>query len=251
VAWFDDHRLPYPYSPDGRIPMAQEGQVEPLVALAYVAACTSTLSLATGILILPQRNPLYTAQQIATLDVLSGGRLIVGIGVGWQVEEFEALQVPWPDRGARADEYVKVMQQLWSDDTSAFAGRFYRHEPLRVHPKPLQRPHPPIHVGGNSTPALRRVARLGRGWYAVALTPDQVAQRIAILDGFLAQEGRTRGEIEVTLGYRGTVDQLPDMIPKYAAAGVDRMLCSIDATTLGSAYASLERLAIRVGAELG
>jgi probable F420-dependent oxidoreductase len=223
--------------------MTDEGLVEPLIALAYVAGCTSTVSLGTGILILPQRNPIYTAQQLATLDVASGGRLIVGIGVGWQIEEFETLHVPWRNRGARTDEYVKIMRQLWSDETVSFQGRFYRHEPLRLYPKPVQRPHPPIHVGGNSTAALRRVARLGQGWYAVAFTPDEVAERIAKLGDLLAEEGRSLDEIEVTLAYRGSVDELPTMAEAYAAVGVDRLLCSIDATTLSSARRSLERLA--------
>jgi alkanesulfonate monooxygenase SsuD/methylene tetrahydromethanopterin reductase-like flavin-dependent oxidoreductase (luciferase family) len=115
--------------------------MEPLTALSFVAACTSTVRLATGVLVIPQRNPLYTAQQIATLDRLSGGRVMVGIGVGWQIDEFEALQVPWQSRGARTDEYVEVMRQLWSEETVSFTGKFYAHEPLRLYPKPEQRPH--------------------------------------------------------------------------------------------------------------
>mgnify|MGYP003694163367 CR=1 FL=1 len=138
---------------------------DPLVALAYAAAVTKTLRLATGIVILPQRHPLYVAKEVATLDVLSHGRVIFGIGVGWLEEEFQALGVPFDERAARTAEAVRAIRSLWKDEAEPFHGRFYRWEKLESHPKPVQKPGVLIVVGGHTELAARRAARYGDGFF--------------------------------------------------------------------------------------
>src|SRR6186997_170685 len=172
VVMFDDYESQYPYAADGRFPGGGDtGLLEPLTALTYLAAITDRVRLGTGICLVPQRNPVYTAKQVADLDSLSGGRVDFGIGVGWLREEFEALGVPFERRGKRTDEYLQVMRSLWCDDTSSFEGELYTLRPCRMYPKPVQQPHPPIHVGGESDAALRRVARFGQGWFSFNRLP--------------------------------------------------------------------------------
>src|SRR5215475_349472 len=135
----------YPYDPSGKIPAPpQVPMPDPLVALAYAAAVTKTLRLATGILILPQRHPLYVAKEVATLDVLSHGRVILGIGVGWLEEEFQALGIPFAERAGRTAEAVRALRALWKDEAEPFRGRYYRWDTLESHPKPVQKPGVPI-----------------------------------------------------------------------------------------------------------
>ena len=154
VVLFDEHESVYPYSADGRLPGGPEtGMLEPLTALTYLAAVTDRVRLGTGICLVPQRNPVYTAKQVTDLDNLSGGRVEFGIGIGWLREEFEALNVPFARRGARTDEYLAVMRSLWTEDVSAFAGEHYDLPACRMYPKPVQAPHPPILVGGESPAA--------------------------------------------------------------------------------------------------
>src|SRR5262245_5492529 len=134
----------YPYDPSGKIPAPDQMPMpDPLIALTYAAAVTKTLRLATGILILPQRHPIYVAKEIATLDVLSHGRVILGIGIGWLEEEFNALGIPFGERAARTAESVRALRSLWKDEAEAFSGKFYRWEKLEVHPKPVQKPGVP------------------------------------------------------------------------------------------------------------
>src|SRR5580700_3079009 len=163
VVLFEQYASAYPYAADGRIPApAQSGLLDPIVTLSYLAARTRTVRLGTAMLLLPQRNPVYTAKEISSLDWLSGGRVDLGIGVGWLKEEFEALDVPWERRGARTDEYLEVLRTLWVDDTSSFHGELYDLDPSEMYPKPVQQPYPPIHIGGETPAALRRAARLGQ-----------------------------------------------------------------------------------------
>ena len=129
------------------------------MTLTYLAARTSTVRLGTAMLLLPQRNPVYVAKEVSSLDWLSGGRVDLGIGVGWLKEEFDALNVPWERRGRRTDEYLEVLRTLWVDDTSSFHGETYDLPPCEMFPKPVQQPHPPVHIGGETTAALRRAAR--------------------------------------------------------------------------------------------
>ena len=161
----DDYTTPYPYSATGRLP-GDRGSAfpDPLIWMAHVAAMTTRLRLMTGVIILPQREPLVLAKQVATLDRMSGGRIELGIGVGWLREEFAALGVPFERRGRRADEYVAAMRALWRDDGASFAGEFVRFERVSCNPKPVAR-QVPIIVGGHSDVAARRAGRLGDGFF--------------------------------------------------------------------------------------
>jgi probable F420-dependent oxidoreductase len=248
VLRFDTYTSPYPYTDDGhRRPWPGDGLLEPFTALTYVAACTTRLRLGTGVLILPQRNPVYTASQAAAVDWLSHGRLDLGIGVGWSEQEFDAVGVPFAQRGRRADEYVAVLRTLWCDDPSSHTGPFYELAPCRLHPKPVQRPHPPIHVGGNTDAALRRVARLGQGWYGLGLAPDACAERVRRLEELLAAQGRTRADVEVIVSTYGAPVGEAD-VAAYARAGVDRLLLGMRAGDVGEIVPALDALAPTVAA---
>src|SRR5215471_4630481 len=142
---------------------------EPLTVLAFVAACTNRIRLGTTVIILPYRNPLVTAKVLSTIDVLSGGRVTAGVGVGWMEAEFSALGVPYQGRGALSDEYIKAMKVLWSEDRPAFHGRHVQFENIGFDPKPVQKPHIPVWIGGNSRSAIRRAARLGDAWHPTRL----------------------------------------------------------------------------------
>lgn len=220
---FDEYEPNYPYSPDGKMPGGATGNVlDPFPVLSFFAAHTERIRLGTGVMILPQRNPIYVAKEVASLDVLSGGRLDVGIGVGWLAEEMRALGASFERRGARARSYVSVMKALWCEDPSAYEDEFYTLPACRFAPKPVQTPHPPLVFGGESRPALRRVAELGQGWNAAMKTPEQMATLLAELDGLLAENGRTRDEIEITLmpGEGLTADALE----VYRDVGVDQIV---------------------------
>src|SRR3954454_2455115 len=159
VVMVDKPASRYPYAGDGQIAVPPDADwLDPLLGLSFAAATTSRIGLATGVLLLPEHNPVIVAKQAASLDVLSGGRLTLGVGVGWSREEFEALGVPFARRGARAEEYVAAMRTLWRDDVASFDGEFTRFDRIRVNPKPVRERRIPIVVGGNSDAALRRVA---------------------------------------------------------------------------------------------
>jgi probable F420-dependent oxidoreductase len=172
--------------------------------------------------LLPQRNPVYTAKEVASLDYLSAGRVDFGVGVGWLREEFEAVNVEWADRGRRTDEYLEVLRALWCDEVSSYDGSFHRLPPCRMDPKPVQQPHPPVHVGGESDAALRRVARAGQGWATFNRAADELAAPLSRLDALLAERGRSRAEVQITAcPYFKPFDT--DQVAAYAAAGVDRI----------------------------
>ncbi|HEX3795688.1 MAG TPA: LLM class F420-dependent oxidoreductase [Acidimicrobiales bacterium] len=221
VVLFEQYASSYPYSADGKIPAPPgSGLLEPIVTLSYLAARTTTVRLGTAMLLLPQRNPVYTAKEISTLDWISGGRVDLGIGVGWLKEEFDALNVPWPRRGVRTDEYIEVLRTLWCDDTSSFQGETYTLAPCEMFPKPLQTPHPPIHIGGETDAALRRAARVSQGWHTFNRSPAELAEGLATLDRYLAEEGRTRDELRITVcPYFNELT--PDIVEQYAEAGAD------------------------------
>jgi len=242
VVLFDDYESKYPYDPEGKFPAPPDaGLLEPLSSLAYLAAHTSTVRLATGILLLPQRNPVYTAKEVANIDWLSGGRVDLGIGVGWLAEEFATVNVPFPRRGARADEYIRVLKSLWTDDVSSFQGEFYDLPESRMYPKPVQDPHPPIHVGGESDAALGRVARLGDGWYTFNRTPEQLEEPLATLDELLEAEGRSRADIQLSVcPYLSPLT--PDTVVGYREAGVDRVIAVVIGGTPDDIPGSLEAL---------
>jgi probable F420-dependent oxidoreductase len=223
VVLFDEYESSYPYADDGKFPGgAETGIVDPLVGLTYLAAVTDRVRLGTGILLLPQRNPVYTAKYVADLDVLSGGRVDLGIGIGWLEEEFDALNVPFAQRGKRTDEYLQILRSFWTEPTSSFDGELYTLRPARMYPKPVQSPVP-IHVGGESRAAMRRAARHGQGWFTFNRTPGELPAVLAELDAALAAEDRTRADITVSASpYFRPLE--PGDVEAYAAAGVDRLI---------------------------
>jgi probable F420-dependent oxidoreductase len=224
VVLFDDYASRYPYAADGRIPAGGEsGPLEPFTALAFLAASTRRTRLGTGICLVPQRNPVYTAKEVAAVDWLSGGRFDFGVGGGWLAEEFAACGVPFERRGARCRDYLAAMQRLWCDPVSEHKGEFCAFPALRQYPKPIQRPHPPIHFGGESDAALRRVADLGQGWYGFDVGPDDAPALVAKLERLLAARGRSRSEVQVSVSpYLKPF--APDALPRYRDAGVDQLI---------------------------
>ena len=241
VVMFEEYASRYPYADDGRVPMPSgTGLLEPLTALTYLAALTSTIRLGTAMLLLPQRNPVYTAKEVATLDWLSSGRVDLGVGVGWLEEEFRALDVPWAQRGRRTDEYLEVLRVLWTDDTSRFAGEFYSLEPCQMFPKPVQSPVP-IHIGGESDAALGRVARAGHGWHSFNRAPGDLAAPLARLDELLAGVGRSRSDITVTVcPYFQPLDA--ESTARYAEAGADAVAALVVPLDADAARAQLDAL---------
>jgi probable F420-dependent oxidoreductase len=193
-----------------------------MIALAFAAAASSRIAVATGVLLLPEHNPVVVAKQAASLDRLSGGRLTLGIGVGWSKEEFAALGVPFEHRAARASEYVAAMRTLWRDDVASFDGRFVGFDSIRVNPKPVRDRGIPIVMGGNSDPALRRVAGLADGWYGFNLDGvTAVRERLGKLDELCAGLGRDRRELRLAVALRKPrVEDFDEL----AALGVDELV---------------------------
>ena len=216
-----DYASAYPYAKDGRMPGGEETDIpDPLIWLAHVAAVTQRIRLATGILILPQRNPVILAKEVATLDLLSGGRVLLGVGVGWLAEEFAALGVPFEGRGARADEYIKALRQLWSGGDATFEGKFTSFERAVSRPQPEQKGGPPIIIGGHSEAAARRAGRLGDGFFPGARGREELARLIGVMRESAEKAGRDPGQIEITAGGRPDLDT----IEAWRAMGVSRFL---------------------------
>ena len=243
VVLFDDYASRYPYAEDGRIPAGGEnGILEPFATLAFLAARTERIRLGTGICLVPQRNPVYTAKAVADVDWLSKGRVDFGVGVGWLAEEFRAVDVPFERRGARCRSYLEVMKRLWCDPVSEYKDGFYELPACRQYPKPIQKPHPPIHFGGESEAALRRVADLGQGWYGFNLDPDALSERLARLDALLAERGRSRRDVQISVSpYLKGMDQAK--LEGYARAGADQVIVTAFAGDPGQLRALLGRLA--------
>jgi probable F420-dependent oxidoreductase len=192
VVMVDRPQSRYPYSSDGQIAVpAPADWLDPLVALSFVAAATRQIEIATGVLLLPEHNPVLVAKQAASLDALAGGRFTLGVGVGWAREEFTALGVPFERRGQRTAEYVAAMRALWREDVASFRGEFVEFDSVRVNPKPVRDRRIPVVLGGNSDAALRRVAAWGDGWYGFNLeTVGSVRERIERLDELCRASGR-------------------------------------------------------------
>lgn len=188
----------YPYSADGKMPGPESSPIpDPLVWLGFAAAVTKKIRLATGILILPQRHPIYTAKEFATLDMLSGGRAIAGIGIGWLEEEFTALGIPFRERAPRTEECARALKQLWSKDSKPFDGRFYKWDAIESNPKPVQPGGVPIVVGGHVEGAARRAARIGDGFFPAA---GDLPALFAAMRDECQKIGRNPDEIELTTG---------------------------------------------------
>jgi probable F420-dependent oxidoreductase len=270
-------RSRYPYTVTGAFP-GQGDCLEQLALMAFVAGQSRRLRLVTSVMILPHRNPVVTAKTLATIDVLSGGRVTVGVGVGWLREEMAALGAPDFDRrGALADECLRIFKVLWTEDPAAFSGRFYRFEALRCLPRPVQQPHPPIWIGGHSRAALRRVARLGDGWHpvganpAVPLPPAELRARIEELYRLTEAEGRDPSRLAISFKapvydadapapagggrrpFSGSLAQLEEDIAAYAAVGVGELVFDFRSEDLDRSLERMERFApvIRATAPAG
>jgi probable F420-dependent oxidoreductase len=213
----------YPYSDDGVIAVpSQADWLDPMIALSFAAAASSQIGVATGVLLLPEHNPVVVAKQAASLDKLSGGRLTLGIGIGWSREEFDALGVPFERRAARTAEYVAAMRTLWRDDVASFSGDFVSYDSIRVNPKPVRERRIPVVLGGNSDAALRRVVEWGDGWYGFNL--DDVAavrERVDKLERLCAESGRDRAELRLAVAL---CDARVADVSALAALGMDELV---------------------------
>jgi len=228
----------YPYDPSGRSPFtADVVQPDPLVWLSYVAAATTRIRLATGVLVLPQRNPLLLAKEAATLDRLSGGRLELGVGVGWVREEAEAMNAPFEERGRRADEWIDVMRTLWRERVASFRGRYVRFERVVCEPRPLQSGGVPIVIGGHSKAAAKRAGRCGDGFYPLGVSTERLRVLLAVMAEEARAHGRDPDSIQLTL--LGT----PDIASAraLAAQGASRMVVAARDGDLDRLRTTLER----------
>jgi probable F420-dependent oxidoreductase len=222
VVMVDEPASRYPYADDGRIAVPADADwLDPLIGLSFAAAATSRIGLATGVLLLAEHNPVIVAKQAASLDVLSAGRLTLGIGVGWSREEFDALGVPFARRGARATEYAAAMRAIWRDDVASFEGEFTRFRDIRVNPKPV-RGRIPIVLGGNSDVALGRAGTWGDGWYGFNLADvDAVRERVGALHARAREAGRDPRVLEVAVA---VTEVTPADVPALAEAGVTQLV---------------------------
>lgn len=244
-----DYQSKYPYSPDGKMGIPPEANfVDPLIALTVVAANTTKVRLATGVNILPQTNPLYLAKQAASLDWISGGRFMLGVGIGWLAEEFSALGVPFERRGARFDDYIQAMRKIWSGDVVEYDGEFIQWSGFKSHPLPIQKPLPVI-IGGSKGKAFQRIARYGEGWYAPTGNVDQLAGLLKQLDEACAAEGRDRSAVEITAMWIPAAEGI-ESVPRYEDLGVDRLVVPIFALGAGDPKENVERFADEVIAKL-
>ena len=268
----------YPYTEGGEFPGSASGvAMEQLTVLSFLAGQTERIKLVTSVLIVPHRNPLVAAKALATLDVLSKGRLVVGVGAGWMREEFEALDLPpFEERGAVTDEYIRAFKELWSSDNPTFEGKYCRFSDITFLPKPVQQPHPPIWVGGESRPAIRRAAQQGDAWYPIGSNPqfpmpesEQLAVGMRRLAAQAERAGRDPSEVEVifrTHGYRlerdgisgdratfsGSVEQIAADIRQYEELGVSGLVVDLGRISrdVEDVLGHLEDLATRVMPEV-
>ncbi|MEV7937309.1 LLM class F420-dependent oxidoreductase [Kitasatospora sp. NPDC088264] len=222
--WVGDHvALPDPRTPDS--PMdADEPILDPLVHLAYVAALTQRIELGTGIIILPQRHPVVLAKQLASLDVLSGGRLRVGVGAGYLEPELAAVGVPLAERGARTDEYLDAMTALWTQPAPSFQGRYVAFDHLDAHPRPVQTGGPRILIGGHSPAAYRRAVARGHGWFGAGDSPDQLAANLAGLRKAADEVERPARLGPLELNYTAMTPVDTEAYHRYAALGLTRLV---------------------------
>ena len=255
----------YPYTVSGAFP-GQGDALEQLALMAFVAGKSRTLRLISSVMILPHRNPVVTAKMLATIDVLSRGRVTVGVGVGWLREEFEALGAPDFDRrGAVSDESLRIFKALWTQDPASYHGEFYRFDSVRCLPHPVQKPHPPIWVGGHSKVALRRVARLGDGWHPVGANPAVPLRapelRASLDELFRLTEAEKRDPSRLTISYKapiydpgqgvdggaerrpfsGSQQAIADDIGAFAGLGVSELIFDFRSESLAQSLERMER----------
>lgn len=226
-----EYKSIYPYDPSGRSPFtADVVQPDPLLWLGYVAAATRRIRLGTAVLVLPQRNPVILAKELATLDCLSGGRVELGIGMGWVREEAEAVGTDFDNRGRRADEYVRAMRTLWREPVASFKGEFVNFDQVVLRPKPVQPGGVPIVVGGHSKAAARRAGRLGDGFYPLGVQGEELASLRALMAETARAHGRDPSVIAITCGGRGDLATAQ----AYAGLGIHRLVVSAPKSDLNN-----------------
>ena len=220
----NDYSSKYPYSPNGKMGTTPETNfVDPLIALTAVAMNTTKLRLGTGVNILSQSNPLFMAKQAASLDMVSNGRFMLGVGIGWLQEEFLAMGTPFEKRGARFDDYLTAMKKAWSGDTVEHQSEFLNWTGFKSYPVPKALD---VHIGGSKGKAFERVAKFGQGWFSPTMTPDQIKPDLAKLKDACAAEGRDVSEIEVSSMWMLNDDAF-DNIKRFEDLGVSRLICPL------------------------
>lgn len=245
--WTGEHvALPSPQAPPSPVP-AETPFVDPAVALAYIAGQTQSILLGTGIIILPQRNPVVLAKELASVDVVSKGRLLFGLGVGYIPAEFEALGVPYAQRGARSDEYLEAILALWTEPQPSFEGEFVRFSGIDAMPRPVQQPHPPVVVGGLSDAAFSRAVTRGNGWYGFALDAEATARCLEGIKAANEKDPRPTelGGLEISVTPRGKVDR--EAVARYEDLGVDRLIVQLRPRGEETPLEAVDRIATGVG----
>ncbi len=259
----------YPYTLDRKHPSGGDA-LETFSILGVVAGATEKLRLVTSVLVLPYRNPVLTAKMVASLDVLSGGRVTLGVGVGWLKEEFEALDsADFDKRGAVSDEWLTIFKQLWTTSPASFVGQFYSYTDIRCEPLPLQKPHPPIWVGGHSRAALRRTARHGNGWHPVGavaaspLPPEEMRAHLAALKQMTEAEGREFAALTISYkaplydtgipdrdgarrSFSGSAQEIAGDIRSFAASGVHELIFDFRGQSTAESIERVQRFAAEV-----
>ena len=233
VVLLEEYASKYPYS-SGRFPAPVDTPIaDPFSTLAFAAACTTKIRLGTGICLVPEHNPLVLAKTVATVDRLSGGRFVFGVGVGWLAEEFQALGIPFDRRAQRTREYIDVMRNLWTQHSSSHQGEFVNFTDVLIYPKPASEKGVPVWFGGESGPALRRVAEYGDGWIGFNLLPDQAAEKIKRIEELLSANGRKRADVRLAVSpYTNPIKA--DDLKRYQDGGVEEI------ALLGSGRAAAE-----------
>ena len=235
--------MPYPGSKDGRMPGGDEVPIpDPLIPLAYAAAMTTKLRLSTGVIILPQRHPLYLAKQLATLDQLSKGRMMVGIGSGWMKEEFASVDVPFNARGARTNEAIEAMRAIWNNDVATYHGKHFHFHDVKSYPKPVQKGGVPIHVGGHSDAAARRAGKYGDGFFPTVTDPAKLKEMFARVRAEAQKAGRNPDAIE----FSAMAAPKADSLRALAAIGVSRVVFGPPSSDPAKLRAGLENIANEV-----
>lgn len=236
-----DYESKYPYAPEGKMGATPETPfIDPLIAIAFAAGHTKTLRFGTGVNILPQANPLFLAKQAASIDVLSGGRFMLGLGTGWLREEYDALGTPFEKRGKRFDDYITAMKKVWSEDVVEHDGEFVKFTGFKSYPLPVQKPLPII-IGGATKPALRRVAKHGDGWFAPSPNEKAFKADLKELSALVEAEGRSMDDIEITSMWIYAAQGM-DAIAKAEDMGVSRLVIPTQALGPGNPLENLDKL---------
>ena len=250
--WFGDHIVipekiaaPYPYTEDGSVGFPRRTPwPDPLVLLAAIGARTRKILLGTSVIIVPYRNPLHVAKAVATVDLVSNGRCLFGVGIGWLKEEFDVLGEKFSERAGRTREYLQVMKAIWQNEVASFRGKYFSFTDVYTLPLPVQKPHPPIIFGGESPAALRRVADLGDGWQPGPVPLEVLRERVSQLKALMAERGRDFSQLSISMiGDAKELKRNPDKLAALEELGVREMILFMGAPRVDATLAELEEAA--------